>query len=851
MMKINKLQVPMWSISLVLSALVLTTMLAGGALAQGTASSDLERRIDAMLAKLTLEQKIDLLGGEDSMFVKAMPQIGLVRLKMSDGPMGVRTWGTTSGYAAGIGLAASWDPALAKRVGAAIGQDARARGVNFLLGPGVNIYRAPMNGRNFEYYGEDPYLGGRIAVGYIQGVQSQGVVATVKHYDANNSEYDRHNVNSIIDERTLREIYLPIFEEAVKEGHVGAVMDSYNLINGEHATQNTLLNNEVLKKNWGFRGILMSDWDATYDGVAAANGGLDLEMPRARFMTRETLLPAVQSGKVSTATIDDKVRRILRVALEYHFLDRDQADLGVPLYSQQSRQAALESAEESIVLLKNEGALLPLNLSRVHTIAVIGPDAYPAVPSAGGSARITAFAPVSIMTGLSDALGTGAKVLWSRGVKDVHDVFSGGGGFVRGHSAFWVDAEGTQPGLLQEEFPNPSFEGNPDNKLTVFTVNRWGGFQFAPGSTNKRSVRWSGYYKAPNSGPQRFIAAAAGRDAYRLYVDNKLVLEGTPHEGQAPQFVDVDLPAGKAVAVRFEYLPQAGTIRAGLGALPAEEMVEPEAAKIAKLADVAVVSVGFTPETESEGFDRTYRLPPGQDELIKTVLAANPHTIVVVTAGGSVDTSQWLDRTPALVQTWYGGDEAGRALAEVLLGKVNPSGKLPISWERRIEDDPAYPNYYEAPDSKDVTYGEGVFVGYRGYDRGPTKPLFPFGFGLSYSTFAFSNLSVTPTTASANGPITISFDARNTGRRAGAAVAEVYVGELSPNVPRPVKELKGFERVTLAAGATKHVTVKLDRRSLAYWDIASKDWKVDSGKFTVYVGDSSANVPLKAEFTVR
>lgn len=837
-------------LSLSLLCLSITTALfAVVAAAQRAAPAETDRRVDAMLAKLTLEQKIDLIGGEEWMFIRAVPEIGLPRLKMSDGPMGVRSWGTTSGYAAGIGLAASWDTELAQRLGAAIGQDARARGVNFLLGPGVNIYRAPVNGRNFEYYGEDPYLAGRIAVHYIQGVQSQGVVATVKHYAGNNSEYDRHNVNSVIDERTLREIYLPAFEAAVKEGQVGAVMDSYNFLNGEHATQNAFLNTKVLKEDWGFRGILMSDWFATYDGVAAANSGLDLEMPFGMFMNRGTLLPAVQSGKVSAATIDDKVRRILRVALEYGWLDRDQTDLGIPLYSQQSRQTALESAEEGIVLLKNEGHLLPLDRHHIHSIAMIGPNAYPAVTSAGGSAEISAFAPVSLLTGLSDALGTGTKVLWNRGVRDVRDIFSGGGGFFGGRSIFWVDAEGKQPGLLQEEFPNPQFEGQPAQVRTVPNLDRWSGSRWSPNAKNNRGVRWTGYYIPKTSGPQRFIAVAAGHDAYRLYVDNKLVLEQPSREGQAPRAADVDCPAGKPVAVRFEYLTETEDINARLGVVPVEEMLQPEAKKIAAMADVAVVCVGFDPETESEGFDRTYRLPPGQDELIKAVLAANPHTIVVVTAGGSVDTSRWLDNTPALLQTWYGGQEAGRALAEVLLGKLNPSGKLPISWERGIEDNPAYPNYYEAPGTKDVAYKEGVFLGYRHYDRSQAKPLCPFGFGLSYTTFAFSNLSVAPAGAKTEGAITVSFDVRNAGQRAGSEVAQVYVGELSPKVPRPVKELKGFQRVTLAPGETRHISIALDRRAFAYWDVSSKDWKVDSdGKFVIYIGDSSVDLPLKANF---
>ena len=397
--------------------------------------------MEAMVRKLTLEQKIALIGGEDSMFIRSEPSIGLPRLKMSDGPMGVRTWGPSTAYAAGIGLAASWDRSLAEKVGAMLGEDARARGVNFLLAPAVNIYRAPMNGRNFEYFGEDPYLAGQIAVGYIDGVQSQGVSATVKHFALNNAEYDRHNQNSVADERTLREIYLPAFEAAVKEGHVGAVMDSYNLVNGEHSTQNQFLNIEVLRKDWGFRGILMSDWGATYDGIAAANNGLDLEMPSAKFMTATTLLPAIKDGRVPETVVDEKVRRILRTALQFGFLDRDQAGLNIPLYNPQGSAVALESAEEGAVLLKNEGNLLPLDRNAIHSIAVLGPDAYPAVPGGGGSSHVEAFAPVSFLTGLSDALYPGTKVYWNSGIQSPEDIFK--------NSKWCTDPDCRHPGLFR------------------------------------------------------------------------------------------------------------------------------------------------------------------------------------------------------------------------------------------------------------------------------------------------------------------------------------------------------------------------------------------------------------------
>src|SRR5438552_5514811 len=343
-------------------------------------SGDVEHRVESIVCQMTLEEKIDMLGGVDNFYIRAMPRLGVPRLKMADGPIGVRNYGPATAMAGGIALAATWNPALAERVGSEIGRDARAKGVHFLLGPGVNIYRAPMNGRNFEYFGEDPFLASRIAVNYIEGVQSQGVAATVKHYMGNNSEFDRHNSDSVIDERAMREIYLPVFEAAVKEAHVAAVMDSYNLTNGEHLTQNSRLNNEILKKEWGFQGILMSDWDATYDAVGAANGGLDLEMPSGKFLDRDKLLPAMKAGKVSEETINEKVRRIIRTELEFGWTDRNQQHLSVPRLNQEGRKVALQAAREGVVLLKNEGNVLPLNKGKFKTIAVIGPNAYPAVP---------------------------------------------------------------------------------------------------------------------------------------------------------------------------------------------------------------------------------------------------------------------------------------------------------------------------------------------------------------------------------------------------------------------------------------------------------------------------------------
>lgn len=810
---------------------------------RSTEGTEAVSEIEMMLKKLSLERKIDLIGGEDWMYIKAAPEIGLPRLKMSDGPLGVRTWGPSTAYAGGIALAATWNTALAGRVGIALGRDARARGVHILLGPGVNIYRAPWNGRNFEYFGEDPFLAARMAVRYIQGVQSQGVVATVKHLAANNSEYDRHNANSIIDERTLREIYLPAFEAAVKEGQVGAVMNAYNPVNGVHATQNAFLNLDVLKHEWGFRGILMSDWESTYDGVAAANSGLDLEMPAGQFMSRATLLPAIESGKLPIEMIDDKVRRILRIAIEFDFFRREQRDLNIPLFDQQCRQVALDSARESAVLLKNEGGLLPLDASRMRRIAIVGPNAYPAVSGGGGSSRVTPFAPVSLLAGISEVLGESAAVTYAEGMKTLHEIFS---------SSRWsLDPRGTRSGLRQKILEDKGSD-TPRSERIVERIDPWESRLPTKLNIINSAIRATGYFVPKKNGPHVFVAYGSDLNSYRLYLDRRLILEQkTPvrDRHQVPQFAEVRLEVGKAVSVRFDYVPTSASPVVGLGVIAGDEIVTPEVQALAAAADATVVVVGFDSRTETEGCDRSYHLPLGQDRLISAVLDANPRTIVVLNAGGGVDTGGWIERTPALLHGFYGGQESGRALAEIIFGRINPSGRLPISFERRVEDNPAYLNYYEAPGTTDVRYSEGIFLGYRHYDREETKPLFPFGFGLSYTTFAFSNMTVSPSQVATDGSVVVAFDVRNTGVRAGAEVAQVYVGNPAPKVERPLRELKGFERVVLNPGEKRRVTIQLQRQAFAYWDVRSHAWRVDSGVFTVYVGNSSVNLALKADVT--
>ncbi len=434
---------------------------------------------------------------------------------MSDGPFGVRNYGPATTFG-GIGLAATWDSDLVQRMGKTVGQDARARGVHFMLGQGVNIPRSPLCGRNFEYFGEDPFLASRTAVAYIQGIQSQGVSATIKHFMGNNQEFLRHDADSIIDERTMREIYQPTFEAAVKEAHVRAIMDSYNLINGQHATQNGFLNNDVAKKEWGFEGIIMSDWDATYDGVAAANGGLDLEMPSGKFMNRANLLPAVKAGKVSEATIDDKVRRILRTAIRFGWLDREQTDLSLPLYNVKGGQVALEAGRSGMVLLKNEGHLLPLDKTKIKSIAVIGPDAYPAPVVGGGSASVRPFGAVSYLEGLAGYLGN-ATVFYDRGLPSLWELADA--------TTFSTDAAGKEPGINLEAFNNVNLSGAPAVHRTDQHINADRSLGNGV-NQNEVSARWSGYFTPGNPGEHLFFVQGPGEGGgYRLYVDDQLVVD--------------------------------------------------------------------------------------------------------------------------------------------------------------------------------------------------------------------------------------------------------------------------------------------------------------------------------------
>ncbi len=809
-----------------------------------------EARVESILKQMTLEEKVDAIGGVNGFDVPGLARLNLPLSVAADSPFGVRSGSRSNVMVGGIALAATWNPMLARETGMQIGRDARSRGVNYSLGPGVNIYRSPLNGRNFEYLGEDPFLGSKLVVPFIEGEQSQGVSSTVKHFLGNNSEYWRHTSDSVIDERTMREIYLPIFEAAVKDAKTGAVMCSYNLVNGEHMSANSAINNGILKGDWKFPGVLMSDWDATYDALAAANGGLDLEMPSGKFMNKQNLLPLIKSGKVSEATIDDKVRRLLRTAIRFGWLDRPQEDNSIPRLNQQGRLVALRTAREAMVLLKNQNNILPLDKTKTKNVAVIGPNGYYTPVLGGGSASIAPYETVNFLTGISNYLGTNANVTFARGINNY--------GNLAGRMKF--DGE-----VKAEYFDNMELSGKPEkteSKTNMINGTMFNFADFATGdndfsfaafsSPKPMSARLTANFTPKTAGDYDIFVQQTtgfGDSNYRLYVDGKMIRDTWEIPIAAIEEISLPLDSKKHKIV-LEYKAQGGIgqplIRVGI--IKKDEWVEANALELAKNADVVIVPVGFDATTEVESWDRTFALPPGQVELIEKLAAANKNVIVVINSGGGVEMSPWIDKVSGVIETWYAGQEGGTALAEILFGDVNPSGRLPITIEKRAEDNPTFNNYYPQ-NGIHVAYKEGVFVGYRGYEKNNIVPQFTFGFGLSYTNFKYDNLSVKPTN---DGHFEVSFSVKNTGSREGADVAQIYVGSLqNSKIARPIKELKGFEKVFLKQGESKKVSIILDKRAFSYYDVNSKNWRADAGDYNILVGRSSAEIVLRGKANLK
>jgi beta-glucosidase len=816
----------------------------------------LDKKIEALIKQMTLEEKVSLVSGIDNWHTKAIPRLGLPSIKVTDGPHGCRTASPTDQnetlpatcFPTGIGLAATWNPELIGKVGAAIGRETHDRGCTVILGPCVNIHRHPLGGRNFESYSEDPYLSGEMAAAFIKGAQTQDIGTSVKHFALNNQEYQRMSISAEATERAMREIYFSSFEKAVKEGGSLTVMCSYNKINGVFSADNPWLLTDVLKKEWGFEGLVVSDWFAVHSTVPTANSGLDLEMPGPALWLGKKLLDAVKKGEVKEVQINDMVRRILTVMSRTDTLEtaRKPGDLKS---RPEHEKLAREAASESITLLKNERSVLPLKKT-IKTLAVIGPLAAKASIQGGGSAGVTPYFTVSPLEALQQKLGKKVKIVFERGCYS--NVFT------VPLNAAYLTTESGEFGLKGEYFANNNFSGKPVAvKIDKNFRQRWGhDTPPAKGIKDDFSVRWTGLFHAKATGSYKFGLATEGW--CRIYIGKKVACsnwgEKTVFDFMPSSETkgEITMKAGQAYPIKIEFCrnPEMVSIMRSLRIgcdEPVPAKLAENAAAAAKKADAAVIFVGMTDEYESEGFDRkTMDLPPGQAELIKKVAAANKNTVVVLNNGTPVTMAPWLSKVAAVVEAWYPGQECGNAIADVLFGDVNPSGKLPDTFPVRYEDNPAFVNY-PGEDGK-VLYCEGIYIGYRYYDAKKVEPLFPFGHGLSYTAFKYSNLQVTPAKAKTADKINVSLDVKNTGRVAGKEVVQLYVADPVSKVPRPPQELKAFRKVYLEPGKTAKVQFTLDKRSLAYYDVTAKDWVAEPGAFEVLVGSSSRDIRARKSF---
>lgn len=801
------------------------------------------KSVDELVAELTLEEKVSLLGGTDWWHTAAVERLGIPPLKMSDGPAGVRGAHFSGGppsasFPCGTALGATWDVDLVRRVGVALAAELESKGAHLILAPTVNLHRTPLAGRNFECYSEDPYLTARLAVAYIEGVQSQGVGATVKHFVANDSEYERMSISSEVPERALRELYLLPFEAAVCEAGTWAIMSGYNKVAGTFCSENADLLTTILRDEWGFDGLVVSDWFGTHSTEDAANAGLDLEMPGPPLHRGDKLRRAVESGAVAEDVLDERVRRVLQLAERTGVLAGTAADPTVERHDDDPARVTLlrEAAAASIVLLKNEGGLLPLDASKLSSVAVIGPTAANASLQGGGSAQVLSPYDVSPLDGLRAALGDGVAV-----------TFEPGATISRGAARFDATRLGAD-GFTAEYFAGDALQGAPvQSESTTRSWFRWDP-EFVPAGPGVAwSLRLSGTYTAAFDGEHTFSVRSASR--VRLWVGDGVAADGwSADEGRRTLAGSVSLAAGESVEVRLEYAAVADDLTLDLRVLePLPDDLADRAVRAAAAADVAIVVVGLDSTWETEGRDRAgILLAGGQAALVERVAAANPRTVVVVNTGAPVE-MDWVDAVPAVLQLWYPGQEGGNALADVVLGRTAPGGKLPTTFPRRLSDIPAMLNY--PGERGEVRYGEGLFIGYRAFDRMDIEPRFPFGHGLSYTSFAYGPVQPSVTDVGAGSSVTVRVDVTNTGVVAGDEVVQLYVRDPEATVIRPDKELKGFTRLRLEAGETQTATFTLDDRSFAFWDPSAHDWVVEPGRFELVVAASATDIRGRCELT--
>ncbi len=825
----------------------------------------MSEKIEKLLGRLTLSEKISLCHGAAKFSTADVERLGIPPLTMSDGPHGVRfevaedSWDPVDTdedqvtyLPTGTALAATWSRECARRFGEVLGAEARFRGKDIILGPGLNVIRSPICGRNFEYYSEDPHHIAEMVAPVVNGIQSQDTAACAKHYVLNSQELNRHGVDARIDERTLREIYLPGFEAAVKEGGVLSVMGAYNLFRGQHCCHNDYLLNHILKDEWAFEGLVVSDWSGTHDTHEAARHGLDVEMgtrgaPEANYLATP-LERAIENGEVEEALLDDKVRRILHVM--------DQIGL---LYGKRKtgtrnteghQQTAREIAEEAVVLLKNENNTLPFDRSETKNVLVVGENAVRKHHGGGNSSAVKALYEVTPFEGIENVVDDDACVEFIQGYPEnrtgeaisteLLDIADTGAG-VRGWTARFYN--------------NTKFRGEPVEVRTVAEPELDWTNELPEGlDPNNFSCCFEAVLIAPDD--DNWVFHLEGCPHVALDVDNEpLILQFDP-QGPAVAAKELALTKGQRYQLKVNVTPNPqaspATVRLGVSRVQESESsgeMAPLLEDKARNADAVVFVGGLNHLYDLEGCDRhDMKLHEGQNDLIPRLAAANPRTAVVLVAGSPVE-MPWIDDVSCVVQMWYAGMEAGNAMARILFGDVNPSGKLPFTAPKALVDSPAH--YLGDYHADFCNYREGVFVGYRWYDAREIEPLFPFGHGLSYTGFEYSNLEVESDNGADDVVAHVRLNVENTGDVAGSEVVQLYVGDTACTVPRPVRELKGFDKVKLAPGEKKQVVFELTRRDLSFFDPVSRRWTCEAGTFRVEVGASSRDIRLSEALSVQ
>ncbi|KAH8551074.1 glycoside hydrolase family 3 domain protein [Umbelopsis sp. PMI_123] len=809
--------------------------------------------IDNLLAQLTLEEKVSLLAGADTWRTAAIPRLNIPAVKVSDGPNGARGGEFADSkpaacFPAGVALGATFDTEVVEKVGAALGDDLKTKSAQVILAPTINLHRTPIGGRNFECYSEDPYLTGSMASAYINGVQSQGVFATAKHFAVNDTEFERFTISSDLSERALRELYLAPFQKAVRESNPGCIMTSYNKINGVDASANSYTITDILRGEWEYEGLVMSDWFGAHLVAETANAGLDLEMPGPTRIRGEKLIAEVKAGNVTEETINARARKVLELAVKAGKFEDPEEKPEQGIDKEEHRQVIRQAGAESIVLLKNENNVLPLDASKLKKIAIIGPNSKEAVVMGGGSAGVKTHYTITPYDGIKNALSPEAELAYEIGCY-THKYCT----LLDGR----MKTKDGENGVAFEYFVGAGFKEfhsrvvQPSSRIWLFD-------SLPEGIDGKHfSARLTTLYTPETTGKHILGLASAGLS--KLFVNGNEVIDNWTSQDKPGIFFDsgsnertatVPMQAGETVEIVIEFersdqpreLP---AIRFGLVEEMNPNSIE-DAVELAKNSDAVIIIAGLNGEWETEGEDRaTMKLPGKQDELISAVAKVNKNLVLVNQSGTPID-MPWLEEVPSILQAWYLGQEAGNSIADVLFGKVNPSGKLPTTFPIRIEDTPAYINY--PGDNGHVNYGEGLYIGYRYYDVRMAPVNFPFGHGLSYANFEYKNVRANQPTVEANGTITVSVDVTNTSEVDGKEVVQVYIHDKVSSLHRPLKELRSFKKVNVPAGQTVTVDLVLDKYALGFYNDAEKTWVAEQGTFEALVASSATDIRGKVEF---